>query len=160
MALSECPNCHQVTLDSETKTCRSCGMGSTEDLTVDERALAGLLRNVQIRLFDMQPQQFQQMLGIFSHRAGEDELEDGIPFTEETCRLAHEYLVRHGIHCIRTDLIANRMTQISLVLAPAQEGIERGIRAARKLAHRQRAILKVIVLPPRELADDEEQKHG
>jgi hypothetical protein len=147
MDLSECPNCHQVTLDSEAGICRSCGMGCTEDFTVDERALAGLLRNVQLHLFDMQPHQFQQMAGIFSQRAGHDELEDGIPFSEETCNLTHEYLVRHGIHCIRTDLIANRRVQISLVIAPAEEGIERGIRAARKLARQQRAILKIIEEP-------------
>jgi hypothetical protein len=117
-------------------------MLATSDFSVNETTLAGLLHNVQLRLSAIDPKQFQQITGLFGPRSGEN-WDQGIPFTDQDCRLCQRYLLDHSILCARTSLSANGVTEHSLVVAPTLRGIERGLRQARKLAMRGRARLAV-----------------
>ena len=138
-----CPNCQQVAFDPALNLCRNCNALGTTDTTIDDATLIGLLHNVRIRLADLGPDQFQQILGLFSERIGHSD-EDGIPFTAETAALTHRYLGDHGIRCARIEVTANRTTAYSLVVAPTEVGIERCLRQARKVTQRQRALLKIV----------------
>jgi hypothetical protein len=137
-----CPHCKQDKLDLAAGRCLACGALATEDTTIDQQALAGLLTNVQLRLFELKPHEFQQILGVFSERIGHDE-SDGIPFTDATCRMTHAYLKARDIICVRIDQIGNGQRMISLVVAPTVQGIERCLRLARKATRQARTILKV-----------------
>lgn len=137
-----CVNCDRETFDEATGQCSNCGMYGTTGSGFDETALPKFLQNVQIRLFDMLPHEFQQVAGILSPRQGYPD-SDGVPFTEASCRLTHRYLVEHGIICALVAYTANRKTMFSLVFAATRAGVERGLRLAQKTARHQRGIVKV-----------------
>jgi hypothetical protein len=136
--LTICPNCHQPLFDLTAAACRGCGMKGTTSDAVDATMLAGLLYNIQLRLAELAPHEFQQILGVLGPRPGQSD-DDGIPFTDETCRLTQQYMVDRDIRCVRIDLVADRVISRSLVVAQSQFGIERCLRQARKLALRTRA---------------------
>lgn len=131
--LTICPNCHMLSFDQTASVCRACGMRGSTRNTVDETLLAGLLHNVQLRLTELAPHEFQQIIGVLGPRLGQPD-DDGVPFTDETCRITQQYMVDCNIHCARIDLIADRVVSRSLVVAHSQFGIERCLRQARKLA--------------------------
>lgn len=142
-----CPNCQQNQFDITLGVCRACGALATSDPTVHDGALMGLLHNLRIRITDLRPHEFQQVLGLFGPRIGHSE-DDGIPFSAETCAMTHRYLREHGIqHCVRLAVTANARTEHSLVVALSETGIERCLRMARKATQRQRARLQVITDP-------------
>ena len=144
--LLECPNCKQTCLNPTLGLCENCGALVTEDTQVDDAALTGLLHNLRLRMAELEPQQFQQIMGIFSARIGYDD-EDGIPFTAQTCALTHRFLREHGILCVHVAVTANGTTEHSLVAAISNTGIERCLRQARKFAKQHRARLHVIEHP-------------
>ena len=144
--LLECPNCKQTRLNPTLGVCENCGALATEDTTVDDAALAGLLHNLRLTMAGLEPHQFQQILGVFSARVGRDE-DDGVPFTAEPCARTHRYLREHGILCVHIAVTANGLTEHSLVAAFHNTGIERCLRQARKFAQRHRARLHVIEHP-------------
>lgn len=143
--LLPCPNCNQVRLNPTLGVCENCGVLTTEDDTVNEAVLIGLLHNLRVIMADMEPDQFQQVLGPLSGPIGDED--DGVPFTAETAALAHRYLREHGILCVHVALTANGKTEHSLVAAFNSTGIGRCLRQARRFAQRHRARLHVIEHP-------------
>lgn len=137
-----CANCDRETVDEVTGQCSNCGMYLTTETTFDETALPKFLQNAQLRLFEMQPHEFQQVAGLLSPRPGYGD-EDGVPFTEDTCWRTHRYLIEHGIISALIEFTANRRTMFSLMLSPTRQGVERGLRVAHKAARQHRAIVKI-----------------
>lgn len=141
-----CANCDREAVDEATGQCTSCGMYQTTetefDATAIDEALPKFFQNVQIRLFEMQPHEFQQVAGLLSPRAGYDD-SDGVEFTEDSCRQTHRYLVAQGILCARIAYTANRRTMFSLIFGQTRQGVERGLRVAYKAARQHRAVVKV-----------------
>src|ERR1044072_3597097 len=113
--LLACPNCQKLEYEPTLSRCHACGFLGTSDTTVDQAALIGLLYNVRVRLRDMEPHEFQQIIGMFSPPIDEPE-EDGVAFTADTAAMAHRYLSEHGILCIQIAETANRQTAYSLVV--------------------------------------------
>lgn len=141
--LLACPNCGQ-SINLVLGHCRGCGMlFTTTDDSIDEAALIGLLHNVRIRLSGLAPHKFQQVLGIVGPRIGRH-ADDGIPFTESTCRRTYQYLTDHGILCRCIAITENNITTWSLVMAISVIGIDRCLRLARKTAWRRRSRLEII----------------
>jgi hypothetical protein len=86
--------------------------------------------------------EFQQILGAFSSRPGHGDA-DGIPFSEEECRMTHRYLVSNGVLCLRIDVTSDGVRLRSLIVAHTGQGLERCVRMAQKEARRHHAWLQV-----------------
>jgi hypothetical protein len=77
------------------------------------------------------------MAGAFSARAGHGE-EDAIAFTHASAELVFQYLKHHAVRCVWVTLSAGQDQIHSLILAGDDRGIERGLRAAKKIAMSKR----------------------
>lgn len=146
--LLRCPECDKLSFDGNKGQCQSCGMRGTpnsETFALTDSVLEGLLENIRLRLTEVDAIGFQQLLGVFSPRAGRGQ-EDGIPFTADDCATVQRRILQDGILCARFAVTADRRTTHSLVFANTEAGIKRGIAAARKEAARARARLEIIRL--------------
>jgi hypothetical protein len=134
--MQRCPNCLKMTVD-ETGKCTQCGMLATTSTVIDDSQLAGLLTNVRVRMRDLGLDEFQQLLGPFSPRPGHGP-QDGISFTEDTCRLTHHYLLKHNIFCIRIVIITRDDPMWSLIVGHRLDTLERCIKKLQDHAKRHR----------------------
>ena len=139
-----CPHCHKQMFDLTKGTCQSCGLAGAANYAIDAHALAGLLRNIELIMFDLQPDQFQQILGLF----GPSSTDDGIPFDDHTADVTQRYLIANHVLCVRIDYTVKHHTTISLGVSETQAGIDRFIKQARKEARKTRARLKITQTPP------------
>lgn len=125
MPLIDCPECGKQTFDTAVKRCRRCGRQGTSDFTINEQTLAGFLHAVQMQMIPLQPEQFQQILGVFGRSVVHPD-DPGIPLDDWTADRAREHLMKNGILCCRIDFMQpGYPMQISLVVAHTQTGIDR-----------------------------------
>ncbi len=144
MPLIECQICHAPQFDPDLRQCRACGimfavMGK-DDAAVDERALAGILNNAKVLLMELQPHEFQQIMGVFGPGS---EGSEGIPFTAETCAQTHHHLAENAILCCRIDISLGSQVQHSLVIAQTESGLIRAVGEARAAATKMGAKIEV-----------------
>lgn len=136
-----CPNC--LTTSVQDGQCLACGMMATSDTSLNETNVLALVHNVKVRMQTMGPQQYQQIAGMYSPRAGRGN-EDAIDFTELECRSAHRFLLEFNIPCIRIDSTVKRRTLRTLIVAHNEEAIQKALRDARREINRLKGSMRII----------------
>jgi hypothetical protein len=141
-SLAICPSCQAASFDRDKAICTRCGLrGSTDEPTLNQSVLENLLYNVRVMLSELAPGQFVQLRGLFSPRVGRGD-NDAISFTDDTARRTYDYLHLH-VPCIWVSVVADGAVAHSLLLAPDRQGLEKGIRAAKKIARQSRSRLLI-----------------
>ena len=141
--LVECPACRKTTFDPVNGLCEACGMRAAgPDVDLDT-VLEGVHQNAIIALGKVLPGEFQQLAGLISPRAGHG-IEDAIPFSDDTCRATHRYLLERGVLCARVDLFMDEHVSRNIILAHDQAGVDAGIEAARRAGAEVGANVQVI----------------
>jgi len=142
--LLECPACRKTTFDPVDGLCEACGVRAISGAPADlDALLEGVYQNAVLALVGVLSGEFQQLAGLMAPRAGHG-VEDAIPFSDDTCRATHRYLLEHGVMCARIDLFMDEHVSRNLILAHDQAGVDAGIRAARKAGAEVGANVQVI----------------
>ena len=141
--LIECPACDKIAFDPVNGLCEACGVRALSTDTDLDSILQGVYENVVLVLDGLLSGEFQQLAGLLSPRAGHG-IEDAIPFSDDTCRATHRYLLERGVMCARIDLFMDEHVSRNLILAHDQAGVDAGIRAARKAGAEVGANVQVI----------------
>lgn len=136
-----CPNCNNMSVQDD--QCTVCGMLATSDIMFNETNILALVHNVRLQMEGLAADQYQQISGMYSSRPGRGD-EDGIPFTEPECQMAHRYLVKANILCIRIDSTVKRQTLRTVVVAHNEEAIKKVLRDARRLINHLKGSMRVI----------------
>ncbi len=142
-----CPACHQLRLDPDTLACAACGRRSADGPADLVTAIDGTYHNLLVELAGVRAGGFQQVLGLYGPREGRGP-EDAVAFSEADARLTHGYFLERGLRCALVALTVDRRTAWSLVVATDGAGLQRALRAARKVARQRRAILNVTTTTP------------
>lgn len=105
----------------------------TVDTKLDETVIhANVLHNVRVKLAELRPNEYQQLVGILTK------------FTAEQCARMHRYLLQRDIRSAQVVVLKNGAMEYRIILANDDAGLQRGIAAAQKSAKRQRARVFVI----------------